>query len=265
MPYPYLRNSDALPVVGVLQRVLQARVDPDIGCDGHYGPETTRTVREFQGDQRLDVDGIVGQQTWPVVADGESGLEVADCIDVFDPSLNDFEARDIRRAGGTPFMIGGASNGVEAVIEDVVRTTRPGTIALMRFHGHGRGGLASISSGSGGDGSHRNDITSRGGQQMRAVLARLAPIFSAYGCIQFMHCRTGHGQEGRDMLAQVADATGVPASGAVRTQYGGGLTTFRFEGPVVNVFPGGSTMQAWTRGLPQLAGRSVASAARSAP
>jgi len=269
MPYPYLHYSDSLPAVGVLQRVLQARVDPDIGCDGHYGPETTRTVRTFQRDQRLGVDGIVGQRTWPALVDGAPGLEVADCIDVFDPSLYELEARDIRSAGGTPHMIGGASNGLEQLIGDVVRSTRPGSVFLLRFHGHGSSGLAGISFGSGSQGFHRNTITARGGEQMRAIIARLAPIFGAYGCIQFMHCSTGHGQDGRDMLSLVADATGVPASAVVRTQYGGGLSTFRFEGPVVNVFPSGSTMQAWTRSLPQLIGRSVAPgsthAARSGP
>lgn len=258
MPYPYLKYSDALPAVGVLQRLLQARVDPDIGCDGHFGPETTRTVREFQRDQRLGVDGIVGQQTWPTLVAGAPGLEVADCIDVFDPSLYETEARDLRDAGGTPFMIGGASNGVEQLVSDVVRSTRPGTVFLLRFHGHGSSGLAGISSGTGAEGFHRNNITARGGDPLRAIIARLAPIFSAYGCIQFMHCSTGHGQDGRDMLSLVAEATGVPASGAVRTQYGGGSTTFRFEGPVVHAFPGGSTMQAWTRSLPPLIGRSVA-------
>lgn len=260
MSYPYLHYGDSLPAVGVLQRVLQARVDPDIGCDGHYGPETTQTVRTFQRDQRLGVDGIVGQRTWPALVDGASGLDVADCIDVFDPSLYELEARDIRRAGGTPHLIGGACNGVEQLVGDVVRNTRPGSVFLLRFHGHGRSGLAGISAGSGSDGYHRNSITSRGGDQMRAIIARLAPIFGDYGCIQFMHCSTGHGRDGREMLSLVADATGVPVSAAVRTQYGGGLSTFRFEGPVVNVFPSGSTMQAWTRSLPQLIGRSVSPA-----
>jgi len=269
MPYPYLHYSDSLPAVGVLQRVLQARVDPEIACDGHYGPETTRTVREFQRNQRLGIDGIVGRQTWPTLVAGAPGLAVADCIDVFDPSLYEHEAGDVRRAGGTPFLIGGASNGLEQLIGDLVRGTRPGTVSLLRFHGHGSSGFAGISYGKGSEGFHRNYITSRSGPQMRGIIARLAPIFSPFGCIQFMHCSTGHGQDGRDMLGLVANATGVPVSAAAQTQYGGGLSTFRFEGPVVNVFPSGGTMEAWTRSLPPLAGRSVApvgaNAARSAP
>lgn len=112
MPCPYLHYSDSLPAVGVLQRVLQARVDPNIECDGHYGPETTRTVRTFQRDQRLGVDGIVGQRTWPALIEGVFGLEVADCIDVFDPSLYELEARP--RSFRQPVGTSVASPGTQA-------------------------------------------------------------------------------------------------------------------------------------------------------
>lgn len=254
MPYPYLRKWDILPAVAVLQRLLQARVDPSIACDGQFGSKTREAVRTFQRDQRLGVDGIVGQRTWPALVAGDAGLSVADCVDVFD---DDPEADDIRDVGGRPFVIGGASNGLEQMVETVVRSTRPGSVFLLRFHGHGAPGLAGISAGTGKEGFHRNTITARGGAQMRALIARLAPIFSAYGCIQFMHCNTGQGRAGRELLSLVADATGVPASGAVRTQYGGGLTTFRFEGPVNTAFPGGQTLRSWASALPALLGRSV--------
>ncbi|MBK7931062.1 MAG: peptidoglycan-binding protein [Bryobacterales bacterium] len=32
-------------------------------CDGNFGPETERTVRQFQTDHRLSVDGVAGRQT----------------------------------------------------------------------------------------------------------------------------------------------------------------------------------------------------------
>jgi hypothetical protein len=32
-------------------------------CDGNFGPETERTVRQFQSDRKLAVDGIAGRQT----------------------------------------------------------------------------------------------------------------------------------------------------------------------------------------------------------
>lgn len=32
-------------------------------CDGNFGPETERTVRQFQTDRKLAVDGVAGRQT----------------------------------------------------------------------------------------------------------------------------------------------------------------------------------------------------------
>jgi peptidoglycan hydrolase-like protein with peptidoglycan-binding domain len=34
------------------------------GVDGIFGPNTTQWVKEFQGNSNLEVDGIVGEDTW---------------------------------------------------------------------------------------------------------------------------------------------------------------------------------------------------------
>jgi zinc D-Ala-D-Ala carboxypeptidase len=40
---------------------------PNSTVDGDYGPKTTAVVRRFQADHRLAEDGIVGNQTGPVL------------------------------------------------------------------------------------------------------------------------------------------------------------------------------------------------------
>ncbi|GAB2734131.1 hypothetical protein GCM10027273_11210 [Nocardioides pakistanensis] len=47
---------------------LQQRLD-DLGygplaADGHFGPQTESAVRQFQADEAIAVDGLVGEETW---------------------------------------------------------------------------------------------------------------------------------------------------------------------------------------------------------
>jgi murein L,D-transpeptidase YcbB/YkuD len=47
----------------------------DIGVDGHFGPQTAATVREFQAAAQLTKDGIAGKQTLHAVRAAKTVLE----------------------------------------------------------------------------------------------------------------------------------------------------------------------------------------------
>ena len=92
---------------------------------------------------------------------------------------------------------------------------------------------------------------------LQPIIRRLSTIFGPYGCIQFMHCETGGGPQGQTMLQNIANTVGVPATGGVRTQYGGGSMTFRFEGPTYTAFPNGRNLATWSASRPDFIGMSV--------
>lgn len=254
MSYVVAEQNNILPAVAVVQ-VLLARAGYQVRADGHFGPKTRDAVRDFQRDHRpLAVDGVVSVQTWPRLVDREPGFTVLDCIDVGDPSLYELEVGHARRHGGNPLVIGGMCNGVEQAMAMICGAASPGSVSLLRFHGHGTAGGAGIGAGDWSLGEHANVART----SMARVFSRLRGIFSPYGCIQFMHCSTGQGVQGTSVLQAVADAAGVPATAALRVQYGGGSTTFRYEGPTKTAVPGGGDLKAWAARLPPLYGRSFA-------
>ncbi len=77
------RPGDTGPAVAVLLEALIARgLMPDApgSRSGLYGPEPTRLVEDFQRTSGLDVDGVVGPQTWGAllrqVRPGDRGADV---------------------------------------------------------------------------------------------------------------------------------------------------------------------------------------------
>ncbi|MBE9061987.1 peptidoglycan-binding protein [cf. Phormidesmis sp. LEGE 11477] len=66
-PMPILRPSAEGSAVSQLQRELQTLGYYDSTIDGKYGELTEAAVREFQADQQLVVDAIVGPSTWAAI------------------------------------------------------------------------------------------------------------------------------------------------------------------------------------------------------
>ena len=66
-----IRKGDRGPVVEFLQTQLDKdgyRLSngrkPGAGIDGHFGKVTNKAVRQFQKDEGLKIDGVVGPNTW---------------------------------------------------------------------------------------------------------------------------------------------------------------------------------------------------------
>ncbi len=286
MNYTYLRVGDQLPTVGILQKLLNrtgAKLDPD----GTFGHKTLAAVRHFQHAKRLNPDGIVGKHTWPRLTEGLH-LPIFDCVDVFDTiqkqdlssaakkllqqgdkknakrvahAANEMgdayagEVGDIRAVGGTPFLIGGMSNGVQQTVL-MIRSAASNAF-LLRFHGHGRPGSQGV--GGGSRGPHEFNRINTPDQeacsfpQLHEVISHLKGIFGPYGSVQLMGCNTGHGNEGSEFLKALAYLIEVPVTAGRDDQYAGdGVSTFKFEGLTRTAIPGGQPLKAWCRALPDL-------------
>jgi hypothetical protein len=250
MNYVFLKHGDRLPVVGVLQKLLNV-YGAGLDVDGHYGSHTKQAVINFQRHAGLLPDGRVGQQTWTSITSGFR-LPIIDCIDVWDPALYDWEVRDIRRTGANPILIGGMSNGVEQAVEEIINAADGRNVFLLRFHGHGSSGVAGVSDGEGEVGSgHRSYIDLSTYATMGPILEPLREIFGPYGSVQFMHCSTGSGEDGRSLLESISDTLGVPATAGTIDQEGGGTDTFKFEGVTYTASPHGQTLSSWSRSRPE--------------
>ena len=139
-------------------------------------------------------------------------------------------------------------NGVKEVMEKIKSRAAGGNIVLLRFHGHGSPGEMGVTVGTG------SEISSEFGVTFLDSLARfvspLAWVFSSIGSAELHGCRVGAGPDGRRLVTALAQAWGVPVTAGIRTQFGGGLTTFRFEGPTFTGFPRSGNLKAWARSLP---------------
>ena len=59
-----LRRGSTGGQVETIQALLNGFIDADLAIDGIFGPKTEQAVRDYQSSRDLDVDGIVGAQTW---------------------------------------------------------------------------------------------------------------------------------------------------------------------------------------------------------
>jgi peptidoglycan hydrolase-like protein with peptidoglycan-binding domain len=63
--YPVLRQGDRSDDVKTLATLLnKAGWKPALKVTGYFGPVTAQAVKWFQTQRHLEVDGIVGKNTW---------------------------------------------------------------------------------------------------------------------------------------------------------------------------------------------------------
>ena len=234
-----LRRGDRLPTVAVAQMLLNRYGDAHIRVDGIFGSETQRAVQEFQTS---DPSGQIRNATWQDL--NRPRYQILDSVDATDPDVLDHQ--DIERLGGEPVINYGMSRGGRHAIDQVLANGRPGNVVLLRFHGHGSPGTMVVSSGTLGSWAV-SSFDARYGDPFFRYLERLRPLFLPYGSVELNGCRVGRGSRGRALLQGMANTLGVPVTAGLQSQYGGGNSTFRFEGPTRTICPFGQNLRDWAR------------------
>ncbi len=80
--YPLERCDSGNAVTCIQERLSEGNYLFDI--DGYFGPATEMAVRQFQSDNGLEVDGLVGPRTWAALTAGLPGVD-SDGSGVIDP------------------------------------------------------------------------------------------------------------------------------------------------------------------------------------
>ncbi|CAA9295603.1 hypothetical protein AVDCRST_MAG92-4659 [uncultured Coleofasciculus sp.] len=81
---PVLRQGDSGAAVTKLQQLLNAK-GINIAVDGVFGDATRAAVVQFQQQNGLVVDGIVGTQTWQALRRG-APIQLTDAATYYEPS-----------------------------------------------------------------------------------------------------------------------------------------------------------------------------------
>ena len=139
--YPLLRKGDRLPSVAAVQILLNKAQDygQTITVDGIYGRNTKAAVKLFQARSRLASDGVVGKDTWAALNQSER-LQVVDAVDITAKDDWQYEAQTLRSLAASPIVVGGMSNGVSQVMQEILKQSAARNVVLLRFHGHGAPG-----------------------------------------------------------------------------------------------------------------------------
>lgn len=97
----FQRGDDGQEVLAIQKRLAELNYTIT-NIDGDFGPETETAIKRFQADKGLEVDGIVGAETYRTLMNKE-----------MPPNRSNSVVRNILRAAysviGTPYVFGGTS------------------------------------------------------------------------------------------------------------------------------------------------------------
>lgn len=256
-----LRMGVKGPKVAAIQVLLNHfTLGVEIAVDGVFGDQTRTAVKRFQKSTRppLKVDGIFGPATWATMRQlsGDVIVNVIDSVDV--EGSKDSITRTVF-AGPSVFdfwqniaIIIKPRDTVTNAIQQIIGRAKPGSIALLRFFGHGKTGVQAISAGKGKGGlTFGNALmhTNVSDPRYRCLLSPISAYMCPYGSAELHGCKTGRGIAGTQLLQQLTNFWQVPVSASTwfEIDAGSNQAVFNFEGNVKTIYPGGLCLKTWAK------------------
>ena len=239
-----LKRGDKLPTVAILQSYLNQHPSTHefLNVDGVFGPRTEGAVSRFRDAAGIGRGKLVDGEMWErLVGTGWQVIDSVDRSDYNDPKWDTNEHEMLAPFHQTIVEFFGMSAGTPHVLRTLRKNARPGEVILLRFHGHGSPGTMVVASGRKAKSGMAYNFSAGFWKDM----AKFRGLFAPIGSIEMHGCRVGLGPKGHKLLLGMANAVGVPVSGGNQTQYGGGESSFRFEGPTTTVCPNGEPLSKW--------------------
>jgi hypothetical protein len=169
-----------------------------------------------------------------------------DVVNVAQSELYD-EVNDFKSIGVAPIVIKEGPAGVDFMVDRLLERVRSeGSIYLLRIHGHGLGGLQTVSCGINLKkdklATMRSIISTYNFENIRNSLSRLKGSFSADAEVWLMGCYVGQYPNGPILLSKLSKLWGVPVKAGTGVQFGGALegggsASFGIEGAIVTATP----------------------------
>ncbi len=257
-----VRIHDRGPRVVALQVLLNQHGDTSdrLKVDGVFGPKTASALANLRRELMRQSSGMSVNHADPAVWKylmGRSRLQTVDAVDVTDVTYLKVVMPWLERHGD-PLTLGGMSNGLVQVINDVVSRASGSNVMLVRFHGHGGPGLQAIAHGTrklAGTMDYNEELTVLNATtlgKLRSPLSKLASVMCSFGFVELHGCRVGKGSKGQALLRSLSDVWRVPVSAGIpyaKSGYDPKTTgpgvTFDLEGPIETAYPGGGTLATW--------------------
>jgi hypothetical protein len=254
--YVTLKRGDKLPTVALAQaRLVEAGANA-LAIDGIFGPQTEQAVLVFQNTVGIPATGQVEQPTWAAFSVSRP-IKVIDAVDATDIAVLRADEPYLRDGHSRVEVTYGMSGGARSLVHRLVSSTAPGSVSLLRLHGHGHAGHMGVSvgnepavdysgprpvsygSGMFGAGQFKNPVAV-------ATYRQLGAIMAASGSIELHGCNVAMHRLGRDLLSALARTCRVPVTAAFQLQYGEDGAS-RLEGPTLTCFPDGEGLRSWAR------------------